>query len=449
MPYTYSLPSSVSFSGKGLVGYNFGPLNQKDLEIYHIEVQKGHDFFMISKKITRTYYVVSGAGSFTIANAKYAVQAGMLVEVPPGLEYCYSGKMTMLCISKPRWFAGNDQATRWNPDVISGNPPMEEEKSTGLNRLLKATVLGKSPLNAYLRLNEALWKRLPSSVRDFRLMRFYGTFIHALIRIQGLRTHYQGTFFLRNRPQLELIRRLVEKRPKGDQLRIAVLGCSTGPEAYSVAWRIRSARPDLALVLAASDISEEAIETAKLGVYPLTRSKLGSTAVCEKLSPLEMDELFQRNGGEVAVNSWLKEGINWRVDDARDRNISDSVGFQDLVVANNFLCHMNPSAAEDCLRNIARVVKPGGYLVVSGIDLDVREKVARDLGWEPVEELLEEIHEGDILRNDWPLRYFGLEPLNKSRKNWKYRYAAAFQVPKGAGVPLNEQASPAISLVSR
>jgi hypothetical protein len=58
------------------------------------------------------------------------------------------------------------------------------------------------------------------------------------------------------------------------------------------------------------------------------------------------------------------------------------------------LCHMEPSEAENCLRNIAGIVKPGGYLFVSGIDLDVRAKVARDLRWQPVPELIEEIHEG-------------------------------------------------------
>ena len=54
MRYIYSLPTSISFDGKGLFGYTFGPLNQKDVEIYYIEVEKGHDTFMISKKITRT-----------------------------------------------------------------------------------------------------------------------------------------------------------------------------------------------------------------------------------------------------------------------------------------------------------------------------------------------------------------------------------------------------------
>jgi hypothetical protein len=50
------------------------------------------------------------------------------------------------------------------------------------------------------------------------------------------------------------------------------------------------------------------------------------------------------------------------------------------------------SEAETCLRNIAEV-KPGGYLFVTGIDLDVRT-MARDLCLQPVPELIEETHEG-------------------------------------------------------
>jgi hypothetical protein len=85
--------------------------------------------------------------------------------------------------------------------------------------------------------------------------------------------------------------------------------------------------------------------------------------------------------------------------------------------------------AERCLRNIARLVRPYGYLFVSGIDLDVRARVAADLGWLPVEELIEEIHEGDPCnRKLWPFHYVGLEPLDKRRHDWKHRYAAAFQV---------------------
>src|SRR6266849_9023780 len=66
MRYRHALPTSTSFSGNGLFGYTFGPLQQKDLESYYIEVEKGHDTFMISNRITRIYYVLSGNGYFTI-----------------------------------------------------------------------------------------------------------------------------------------------------------------------------------------------------------------------------------------------------------------------------------------------------------------------------------------------------------------------------------------------
>jgi hypothetical protein len=99
-------------------------------------------------------------------------------------------------------------------------------------------------------------------------------------------------------------------------------------------------------------------------------------------------------------------------------------------VANRFLCHMNPKAAEACLRNLARLVKAGGYLFVSGVDLAVRSKVASEYGWRPVTDLIEEIHEGDqSLRRDWPLHYWGLEPLDRARGDWQMRYASVFQLP--------------------
>jgi len=143
----------------------------------------------------------------------------------------------------------------------------------------------------------------------------------------------------------------------------------------------------------------------------------------------------------VTVKSWIKEGISWHVADVGEPEILDALGPQDMVVANNFLCHMDASEAERCLRNIARLVSPHGHLFVSGIDLDIRTKVASDLGWKPVQELLEEIHEGDpVLRNDWPFHYAGLEPLNKRRQDWRIRYASAFQlVPTAAAPPMQHE----------
>jgi hypothetical protein len=141
-----------------------------------------------------------------------------------------------------------------------------------------------------------------------------------------------------------------------------------------------------------------------------------------------MDEMFDREEEQLRVKSRFREGITWRLGDARDPGLVGALGAQDIVVANRFLCHMHPKEAEECLRNIAQLVKRDGYLFVSGVDLAVRSKVARELGWRPVTELISEIHEGDpSLRRDWPLQYWGLEPLDQGRIDWKMRYASVFQ----------------------
>jgi mannose-6-phosphate isomerase-like protein (cupin superfamily) len=186
MEYTYSLPASKSFDGVGLFGYTFGSLKQRDLEIYYIDVQKGHDTFMVSKKITRTYYILSGGGYFTISDRKYDVVAGMLVEVPPKVEYSYSGTMKLIALSRPRWFSGNDTHTKWNPDVVCGDFPGSTGRRAWLSRLVRLRILGKSPVNAYLRLNSALWHRLPVSITRLGPIRSYGHFLHRLESVSKL-----------------------------------------------------------------------------------------------------------------------------------------------------------------------------------------------------------------------------------------------------------------------
>ena len=419
-----------------MLGYTYGPLNQKNLEIYYIDAEKGHDTFIISRRSARTYFVLNGRGHFTIDNRQYPVGAGVLVEVPPKVEYSYSGKMTLLGISIPRWSRGNDIFTKWNPDVFDGDSPCVVDRLSWRKRLVRKRIFGKSPLNAYLRVNRWLWNRAPASIRSLSPIRSYSRFLHSLACLQGGREQPFSTYFFRNRPQLELLGRLVDRKKPGEALSVTVLGCSTGAEAYSVAWRIRSARPDLRLILHAVDISKPAVEIAKRGVYSLTAPQLTCANIFERMTAAEMDEFFDRDGEVMTVKSWISEGINWQVGDAGDSQTLDLLGSQDLVVANNFLCYLEDSEAERCLRNIAQSVGPHGYLFVSGIDLDIRARVASALAWKPLDELLEAIHEGDpSLRSGWPWHYWGLEPMDKRRRDWKIRYAAVFQLAsRGVGM---------------
>jgi chemotaxis methyl-accepting protein methylase len=258
--------------------------------------------------------------------------------------------------------------------------------------------------------------------------------LQSLIQLGRTRTQATGTFFFRNRPELELLLRLLAQNQPGSTVDMAILGCSKGAEVYSFSYSIRTKRPDLKLRVRALDISKEVLEFAEAGVYSMEEATEPSAdgpfrSIFERVSSAEMDALFERDGKQARVRPRFRDGISWRVGDANDPGLAVALGLQDIVVANRFLCHMPPAEAEACLRNLARLVKSGGYLFVSGVDLAVRSKVARELGWKPVTELIDEIHEGDpSLLRDWPLHYWGLEPLDRRRNGWEIRYASVFQI---------------------
>jgi len=298
-----------------------------------------------------------------------------------------------------------------------------------LEKAARLRLFGKSPAGFYLRLNKRMWEHLPSRVRNLYPVRSYMAWLHTLVCLRARRQQFFGTFFLRNRPALELMRRLAQRKAHGSTLRIAVLGCSIGAEVYSILWSIRSARPDLKVLLNAVDISKEILSFAEKGIYAPETSQMVNASIFERLTDTEKIEMFDWEGDQAKVKSWLREGVTWRLGDAADPELIHTLGPQDIVVASNFLCHMAPADAEESLGNIARVVSPCGYLFVSGVDLDVRAKVAVHLGWEPVPELIAEIHNGDpSVRADWPWEWWGLEPVNLRRRDWQTRYAAVFRV---------------------
>jgi chemotaxis methyl-accepting protein methylase len=325
-------------------------------------------------------------------------------------------------------------------------------------------------LDGWMLQSGRIWRHLPDWLKNHAIGRAYGKHLHASVCRHSKRVQNHSTFFMRNRPEMELMCRLVGQKPHGAKMSVTVLACSKGAEVYSILWSIRASRPDLKVTLQAVDISREIIDFAQEGVYSLRTSdslkalqETGmseeekvlrltcrdqgsdqSASIFERMDQSEMDAMFDQEGDRAKIKPWIKEGISWRIGDASAPELVDELGTQDLVVANRFLCHMQPAAAESCLRNVARLVKPGGYLFVSGVDLDVRTKIAKEMGWQPVSELTKEIHEGDLsLATGWPLGWWGLEPFSQSDPDWKTRYASVFQVgetqlfsPDGTTAPL-------------
>src|SRR6516165_3593542 len=181
-------------------------------------------------------------------------------------------------------------------------------------KILRTKVFGRSPVGAFLRLNKHIYGYFSPRITKLGLMRVYGNWLHALVRMYTKRAFYFGTFFLRNRPQLA--RRLSRQTRKRTSLTITILAPSIGAEVYSILWTIRSKRPDLKVVANAVDISKEALEFAQNGVYPLGYSEFASEHIFASVTKEEMLELFDNEGDRVKIKAWLREGIIWRVGDA-------------------------------------------------------------------------------------------------------------------------------------
>ena len=76
-------------------------------------------------------------------------------------------------------------------------------------------LFGRSPAGFYLRLIGRIWKTIPLGLRNFYLIRAYAAWLYGSICLLAPRQQYFGTFFLRNRPALDLMRSLAECAESG------------------------------------------------------------------------------------------------------------------------------------------------------------------------------------------------------------------------------------------
>lgn len=275
---------------------------------------------------------------------------------------------------------------------------------------------------------ELLWNQLPDAVRSWRLAQTIGHRIYR--RAQRLQQRGEAdqtanyTRFFRNIPQLELIRDLTRETPRDVPLKMAILGCSTGAELYSAVWMMRTSLRNREIQALGIDLSEAWIQTAATGIYPLHSAEVAG------ISPDTYAGLFSRHGDALRVQQWLKEGVRWWVGDVCSADLAAEFGLQDVVFANNFLFHMDDDRSASCLRNLARLGAPGGYLVLGGVDLDVRGRIVQELGLTPVTARLEDIYTAEQgMLAAWPFRFWGLEPIDRKRRDWPTRYSTVFRLP--------------------
>ena len=294
-------------------------------------------------------------------------------------------------------------------------------------------------MNRFLfRLIRFVWFRTPRNWHSTALFRAAGHYVYSRVTLSKKREQSHSTWFLRNVPMLEAITALVKENfSASDNVQLASIACSTGAELYSQLYVIRSAYSEPSITAVGADVSEGVVNVAKEAVYSLEQSS--STGVGKFPSgEFEMAHIPDEHRSamfegtdqtKLRIRNWIRAGTSWLTADATDPALIDKIGLRDVVLANNFLGPMDDELAESCLRNVSRLVRPGGFLIVDGIDLDVRMTVMKQLGYEPVLSRYEEIYWADPTKQNWPWERWAHEPIDLKVPDWQFRYSAIFRKP--------------------
>lgn len=103
-------PSNYDFEKVGIKGKIFltGGLTQKSRFVL-VDTEDGHKTTIRQRECDFVYYILEGSGYFEIEGKIEECRAGDLAVIPAGNKFTYKGKMKLLLISTPPWFAEQEE----------------------------------------------------------------------------------------------------------------------------------------------------------------------------------------------------------------------------------------------------------------------------------------------------------------------------------------------------
>lgn len=264
-----------------------------------------------------------------------------------------------------------------------------------------------------------------------------GRYIYRRVTRHDLRIQSHHTKFCRNDPQAEVLRDLIVRNFDGPDVRLASIGCSTGAELYSSFYTLRSSLPEMNISGVGIDLSDGVVEAARRAVYETTKPASSDVGLfdpgateTDELSEAMVTEMFETlPDGRLRVRDWIRADTTWLAADATDPDLINLIGMQDIVLANNFLGPMDDDLVEACVRNLLNLLRPHGFLVVDGMDQDLRARLIPELGLEPQLDRLEDIYHADPSKRNWPWDRWAHEPIDRKRSDWPARYCSIFKKP--------------------
>ncbi len=157
-----------------------------------------------------------------------------------------------------------------------------------------------------------------------------------------------------------IIPELIEERVRNGQntLRILSLGCSYGPEAYSVAMsileEIHSDR--IKINVTGSDISHICLNTAKRGIY--------KREIMRHVDQKYIDLFFEDDRGDLRIKDDVKNMVEFKYLNASLTKEMENLGQFDVVLCRNVFVAFSQREKERLAENVYNILTPGGALFI-------------------------------------------------------------------------------------
>jgi chemotaxis methyl-accepting protein methylase len=214
----------------------------------------------------------------------------------------------------------------------------------------------------------------------------------------------------------------LSKRRTMDELKVIVVGCSSGAEAYSIASILKNQHPNLSFTVYAYDIDQECINKARGGRY-----KPEEVLNNKILTSDFVNYTFDKIDGYYVIKNDIQKHVHFYVADVLDPNLRHQIGTSDIVYAQQLLIHLKHAQAVRGFENICLLLNPRAALFIAGMELDMLVKLTREHNLIPCEYEVEEINnEIRITEGGWPYVYWGREPFMMVHKDWQRRYSTIF-----------------------
>lgn len=172
----------------------------------------------------------------------------------------------------------------------------------------------------------------------------------------GVTSFYREPEAFESLKEKVVIPMLKSKKP-GDPVRVWVVGCSTGEEAYSIAMILRECIQDLKLKdgfkiqIYATDIDKEAVEVARQGTYP--------AEIAANVSPERLQRFFVKEEDRYRIRNEIRETMVFAL-----QNVLVDPPFTklDILSCRNLLIYLTGDLQKKLLPLFHYALNPGGFL---------------------------------------------------------------------------------------